>query len=126
MGSLKERNKKKTKGSKSDKQKQKTKKVVPPRRRCGRQHKNKLKQQNHHTKPLYDYELEERTSKRNNDKTYNSSAFPAAAAVCGTSSLDSFYLLLIAGLVPCYPVCPFFPAFVNRGGRGCVRQCKIN
>ena len=34
-----------------------------------------------------------------------------AAAVCRTSSIVRFYLLV--GLVPCYPACRLGPAFVN-------------
>ena len=37
----------------------------------------------------------------------------AAEAVCGTGSLDRFYILDVVGLVPCYPVCPLLPDYNN-------------
>ena len=85
--------------------------VLPPRRKCGSQK----------TKPLHINRIVLRT-KGNNRQTEaqepreitgkpKRNTLQVAAAVCGTSSIARFYLLV--GLVPCYPACRLRPAFVN-------------
>ena len=49
------------------------------------------------------------------DKDKENITFEPAAAVGGTSSIDMLHLLLIVGLVPCYPVRRLLPTFVHRG-----------
>ena len=48
---------------------------------------------------------------RSTTKNGTKNTLQAAAAVCGTSSIGRFYLLV--SLAPCHPVCRRLPAFVN-------------
>ena len=59
------------------------------------------------------YRVKTKNQGKHNRQTEATSTLQVAAAVCGTSSVARFSLLIIIRLVPCYPDCRLRPAFVN-------------
>ena len=62
--------------------------------------------------------------RENNRQTKAQSTLQVAAAVCGTSSIAKFSL--VVRLVPCYPDCRLRPAFVNYAQPLGVRQYETS
>ena len=92
---------------------------VVPHRKCDKQH-QKTKQTKKkgiikNSSPPLKTKKTRLTRQKNHGEKHKSTklhSFEAAAAVCGTSGIDRFYLLV--SLAPCHIVCRLLPAFVNR------------
>ena len=88
--------------------------VIHPRHKTRVIRTKRKKYRGKHTYLVQKKQTEDQTEKKTIKQ--RRTKFEPTAAVGGTSIIDMFHLLLlIVGLVPCYPDCRLLPTFVHRG-----------